>query len=367
MGGSTVRFLAWQEVASGKRRGPSAAVARWALAAASLPYAAAVRWRNRRYDAGAAQCVRLAVPVLSVGNLTVGGTGKTPTVEWHARWFAQRGRRVVIVSRGYRSGVQGRNDEALELEQRLPDVPHIQNPDRVAGAREAIERHGCQVVILDDGFQHRRLGRDLDLVLLDALEPFGYGHVLPRGLLREPPDGLRRAHGVLLTRSDLVSAEQREEIREQVQRLAPQAIWLEAEHRPKRLLAANKASNGLDGTGLAGAACLPESPTWLQGRRVAAFCGIGNPTAFRRTLERCGCQVVAWRAFPDHHAYPPSDVAELARWADASPAEAVLCTHKDLVKLQCTALGSRPLAALVIGLEIVAGLVAWEARLAELG
>ncbi len=361
-------FFAWQEVASGRRRGLPAAFARWALRAASLPYAAVVRWRNRRYDLGALRCVRLEVPVLSVGNLTVGGTGKTPTVEWHARWFGRRGRRVGIISRGYRSGGQGRNDEALELEQRLPEVPHIQNPDRVAGAREAIERHGCQVLILDDGFQHRRLARDLDLVLLDALEPFGYGHVLPRGLLREPPNGLRRAHGVLLTRSDLVSAEQREEIREQVRRLAPQALWLEAEHRPQRLLAAaGMASDGLGGAGTAGALCLPENPAWLRGRRVAAFCGIGNPTAFRRTLERCGCHVAAWRAFPDHHAYSASDLAELARWADASPAEAVLCTHKDFVKLRCTALGSRPLAALVIGLEIVAGLPAWEARLAQLG
>lgn len=363
-----VRFFAWQEVASGRRRGPSAVVARWALLAASLPYAAAVRWRNRRYDVGALPCVRLEVPVLSVGNLTVGGTGKTPTVEWHARWFERRGRRVAIVSRGYRSGAQGCNDEALELEQRLPDVPHIQNPDRVAGAREAIERHGCQVLILDDGFQHRRLARDLDLVLLDALEPFGYGHVLPRGLLREPPEGLRRAHGVLLTRRDLVSAEQREEIREQVRQLAPQALWLEAEHRPQRLLAAfGMDRDGLGRAGAAGAAYLPENPVWLRGRAVAAFCGIGNPTAFRCTLERCGCHVVAWRAFPDHHAYTASDLAELARWADAAPAEAVLCTHKDLVKLPCTALGRQPLAALVIGMEIVAGLVAWEARLAELG
>jgi tetraacyldisaccharide 4'-kinase len=249
-------------------------------------------------------------------------------------------------------------------------VPHIQRADRVAAAREAVEKHACQVVILDDGFQHRRLARDLDLVLLDALEPFGYGYVLPRGLLREPVEGLRRADAVLLTRRDLVTAQRREEIRAQVRRLAPRALWLEGEHRPQKLLAAEGEPRAA-AIRQSAAACpppprLPEDPAWLQGRSVAAFCGIGNPLAFRRTLEQTGCRVAAWRTFPDHHAYSAADLAALARWADAAPVEAVLCTHKDLVKLRRTALGTRPLAALIVRLEIVAGLAAWEAKLNEL-
>lgn len=407
LGAERVSVLGWREVASGARRGLAAGAARVALRAASGAYAAAVYWRNRLYDLGWLSCVRVEVPLVSVGNLTAGGTGKTPTVEWHARWFRERGWRVAIVSRGYRAEFGGRNDEALELAEKLPDVPHVQNADRVAAARNAIERHRAQVLIMDDGFQHRRLARDLDLVLLDALEPFGFGYMLPRGLLREPVENLRRADAVLLTRSDLVSSAQREEICQQVRRLAPGAIWLEGEHRPQRLLWADAAAcasavantrsiaagavsaeragaataaagvagvgpgvEGAAGVRFHGAGHVPpapaEDPTWLRGRRVAAFCGIGNPGAFRRTLERCGCEIVAWRAFPDHHGYSAADLAELARWADAVPADAVVCTHKDLVKLRRGVMSMRPLAAVVIGLEIVAGLAAWEARLSEL-
>lgn len=363
-----MRVLAWHELASGTRRGLPAAAARLALHAVSLPYAAAVRWRNRAYDGGQWPPVRVDVPVLSVGNLTVGGTGKTPTVEWHARWFQQHGKLPAILSRGYRAIHAGRNDEALELEQRLPGVPHLQHADRVAAARRAIQTHHCQVLILDDGFQHRRLARDLDLVLLDALEPFGYGYLLPRGLLREPLEGLRRAHAVLLSRCDLVTAERRAEIRRQVQALAPAALWLEGVFRPRALLRREAAASadGAAGHLSAGGPHAAEGIQWLHGRAVAAFCGIGNPPAFRQTLERCGCRIVAWRVFPDHHAYTAEELAELDGWADASGADAVLCTHKDLVKLRSSTLGSKPLAALVVGLEITAGLPAWEARLAEL-
>src|SRR5688572_346120 len=128
-----------------------AALARVGLRLAESPYAWAVRGRNWRYDRGHAAIHRVKVPVVSVGNITLGGTGKTPVVEWLARWFGERGVAVGIVSRGYRAVAGGVNDEALELAQKLPGVPHVQNPDRVSGAREAIERHGCRMVVLDDG------------------------------------------------------------------------------------------------------------------------------------------------------------------------------------------------------------------------
>ena len=154
------------------------------LHAAEVPYALVVGWRNRRFDRHPERVFRVAVPVISVGNLTTGGTGKTPLVEWLARWFRAAGVRVTLISRGYAAEKGARNDEAMELEQRLPDVPHLQNPDRVQAARIAVEELDCQLIILDDAFQHRAIARDLDIVLIDATEPFGYGHLLPRGLLR---------------------------------------------------------------------------------------------------------------------------------------------------------------------------------------
>src|SRR5262249_5942270 len=144
---------------------------------------------------------RAPVPVVSVGNLTVGGTGKTPCVEYVARFYRQLDRRAAILSRGYGSA-GGHNDEALLLEENLPDVPHLQGADRVALAAAAVEELESEVLILDDGFQHRRLVRDLDVVLVDASNPWGYGYLLPRGLLREPKSSLRRASVVLLTRCD---------------------------------------------------------------------------------------------------------------------------------------------------------------------
>ena len=176
----------FQELVSGRRRGPAAAALRGALGAGEWFYTAAIRWRNRRYDRGRAPVHRVGVPVVSVGNLTLGGTGKTPLVGWLGRWFCRRGVRAAVVSRGYGAAAGQPNDEALELRRSLPGVPHLQDADRVAAARQAITACAAQLVVLDDGFQHRRLGRDLDIVLLDALEPFGFGHVFPRGMLREP-------------------------------------------------------------------------------------------------------------------------------------------------------------------------------------
>ncbi len=158
----------------------------WCVRVFEVPYRLLVETRNRHYDRAADAAKRVPVPVVSVGNLTTGGTGKTPMVAWLARWFQQRGLRPVIVSRGYGSQNGQPNDEARELAEQLPDVPHLQDADRVRGAQQAIAQHGAQVILLDDGFQHRRLHRDLDIVLVDALQPFGSEHLLPRGLLRSP-------------------------------------------------------------------------------------------------------------------------------------------------------------------------------------
>ena len=159
-----------------------------------------------------------------MGNLSLGGTGKTPMVQWLARWFRERGVRVAVISRGY--GAKhggGANDEALELERKLPGVDHLENPDRVAAVQQAVATFGARLIVLDDAFQHRRMARNLDIVLLDALEPFGFEHVFPRGTLREPISGLARAHVVALSRAELLDSAARREIRQRVKSLAPEA------------------------------------------------------------------------------------------------------------------------------------------------
>lgn len=330
---------AYLRLIRGERRGPAAALTRAGLSAASLGYRAAIAVRNLGYDRGWLEVHRAGVPVVSVGNLTVGGTGKTPMVEWVARWFRRRARRVVILSRGY-GQVEGLNDEGRVLEENLPDVPHLQDPDRVRSARIAVEELEAEVLVLDDGFQHRRLARDLDLVLLDALEPWGLRHLLPRGLLREPPSSLRRADLVVLSRADLVSPVERSAIRAAAERRVGDLRWVEARHAPMNLVDSEGVVYPLDE---------------IEGQPLAAFCGIGNPESFRRTLAPLCGSLLDLRVFPDHHAYDAADVESLIAWAQSIGADLVLTTQKDLVKLRCARLGPVPLRALTIGLEILSG------------
>lgn len=328
------------DLVSGRRRGPLATAMRLGLRVAEVGYTAAARFRNRRYDTGRAEITRAEAAVVSVGNLTVGGTGKTPMVRWIASHLRQRDLRVAILSRGYGATAGGKNDEALELEQALPDVPHLQSPDRVAIANAAVVELGSQVLLLDDGFQHRRLARDLDIVLLDATQPFGYDHVLPRGTLREPINGLSRADVVCLSRANLVSASERETVHKRAARLAPNAIWCEAAHQPSALW---------------NSSCMTQTLDKLRGARVFGFCGIGNPAAFRQTLEAAGANLVGWRELADHHDYTADDVNELAADASKSQAELAICTQKDLVKLRVPMLAKIPLWSVVVDIQFLSG------------
>lgn len=331
----------FRDLVSGRRRGLGAAALRGCLRAVETPYGWAVRYRNRRFDRCPSLTSRVPAVVVSVGNLTLGGTGKTPMVAWLARWFAERAVRVALVSRGYGSVPGQGNDEALELARQLPGVPHLQNPDRVEAARQALRQFRSEVIILDDGFQHRRLARDLDIVLIDALEPFGFGHLFPRGTLREPPAGLSRADVLALSRADLITASQRRSLRRQAERWAPGAAWCEVVHRPSHLEAADGQRRELG---------------QLAGQRLAAFCGLGNPAGFRRTLAACGGRVVAFQAFPDHHRYEERDRRQIDQWADRCRADMIVCTRKDLVKIDRTMLGARPVWAVAVELAVTAGL-----------
>ena len=328
----------FRDLVSGRKQGWAPSVLRAMLRTVAVPYGWGMGWRNGRYDSRRAEIISVDVPVISVGNLTLGGTGKTPLVEWLGRLLRGQDLRVAIVSRGYGAQEGARNDEALELELALPGVPHIQQPDRVEAARAAIAEMKSQVILLDDGFQHRRLARDLDIVLLDATEPWGFGHIFPRGTLREPLSGLARARVVVLSRADMLNSAARAAIRTRVAQLAPEALWCEVEHGPQSLLTPAGET-------------LPLSA--LRGERVAAFCGIGNPAGFRHTLDALGTNIAAWREFPDHHVYTPEDVESLAQWG--SSADRMLCTRKDLVKLREAALGKVQLSALSIQLVFLAG------------
>jgi len=325
--GSYNRHQAWFRLISGERRGIAASLARGGLWCLSLVYRGGMAVRRLYYRLAA---VHVELPVVSVGNLTVGGTGKTPLVVLVARRLAAMGHRPLVVSRGYKREGPGPGDEAAAIRRQLPpEAAHVESPDRVAAIRSAVANHSVDVAVLDDGFQHLRLRRDLDIVTVDATRPFGFGHLLPRGLLREPVSALRRAGAVVITRSDQASAEDIARIEARVRAyLPPDAPLLHAVHAPTALVT-------IDGRS--------ESPETLNGADVFAFCGLANPAAFHRTLADLGARVAAARDYPDHHAYGEADIADIieaARVAGGGAAVRIVTTSKDFVKV-----ASGPLAA----------------------
>ncbi len=341
----------YRSIISGQRTDVLASVMRGGLTGLSVPYRIAIGIRNRRFDRGRALVHRCGVPVVSVGNLTTGGTGKTPVVCYLAKWFREQGARVAIVSRGYGRGEADNNDEALELHWRLPDVPHVQDPDRVAAARIAVDELEAEVILMDDGFQHRRLHRDLNIVLVDATCPFGFGQLLPRGLLREPVASLNRANLVIMTRSEAVEVGDLERIEATIQQSNDQIPILHSNHRPTTLLEH------------------PGNRIPISTEKVLAISAIGNPLAFEQSLRRCGMAVIDSRRLPDHDPYSPETVQQLHRWIESfgDSVQRVVCTHKDLVKLQTSRLGGRPLAALLIELSFVGNVAPLEALLHSVG
>lgn len=330
----------FHDLVSGRRRGGAAEIARLGLLIASGFYGIGSTVRNLAYDLGILPQKHARLPVISIGNITTGGTGKTPFAAWLARWYRNHGVRVCFVSRGYGAEPGRQNDEALVLDQLCPDVPHLQNPDRLAAVEVARAELDSQVVILDDGFQHRRLARDLDIVLVDALNPFGYGHWLPRGLLRESRQSLKRADVVVVTRCDQAERESLTKLLKVVKSVNPEAALVEASFPPLGLISASGSTAPL---------------SQLHGQTVAGFCGIGNPEAFETSLRLAGCKLVAFRRFADHYAYSKTDVEDLTRWTKEMSPGFVATTQKDLVKLDIDKLGGRPLWAVEIGTQLQHG------------
>lgn len=327
------------DVLSGRKRGLIPAGLRAACAGASWGYGAAIHARNWAFDSGWNESISVGVPVVSLGNITTGGTGKTPMVAYFAEMLRNRGYRPGIVSRGYRSLTDQTNDERLVLEQLVSGVPQVLNRDRVAGANTAIQEHGCDVVLLDDGFQHRRLRRDLDVVLIDATRPWGFGHLLPRGLLREPLSSLRRADLVLITRCDQVSGDELTAIRQTLLKYRGTSDVVDIRFVPRQLRNVRGDVRSL---------------SLLKTEKCLPFCGIGNPEGFRRMLAGLGVAQPPV-VFPDHHHYQSADVMRLAQQADEANASVCVTTQKDLVKFAESQLSDRPLWAVEIAAEVTSG------------
>jgi tetraacyldisaccharide 4'-kinase len=310
-----------------------------ALVPFSLVYGVAVRSRLALYRRGTLASHEVGVPVISVGNLTTGGTGKTPLVEWVARMVAAEGLRVCVLSRGYgraKAGArvvvsdgkglladarEGGDEPRLLAERLLGRAAVVCDADRVAAARWAREVLGSEVFVLDDGFQHLRIARDLDIVTVDATAPWGGGYLLPRGRLREPPEGLGRADCVVITRSDL--SRDLAALRAEAERLSGGRA---------RVFTSRVRTVALRELGAAGHTSRPESASVPQ--PSAAFCALGNPRAFFEHLRRDGHDLRLEEQFPDHHAYTRDDLARVAHEAARRGAQSLLTTAKDAVKLR---------------------------------
>ncbi len=289
----------------------------------SLAYSAAARIRAGCYRRGILRVRRLPGRVISVGNLTLGGTGKTPVVLWIAEQLAAEGKRPAILTRGYRrtrspdARGEPQSDEVALLRNRLNGKVQMGVAANRYEKGLALARHGVEWFVLDDGFQHLELARDVDIVLLDATDPFGGGRTLPAGRLREPISALKRADVVLITR---IVHSPAPAIEAMVRRFTKCPILytttrLEGVLRVPQLVVE-----------------LPPED-WTRGR-FFAFCGIGNPAAFFEDLRHWGFQVVGERSFADHHVYSVQEAAVLERLARDCGADALLCTEKDVWNLR---------------------------------
>lgn len=326
----------------------------------SIVFEAIVRLRAFFYRAGIFRQKRLQGVVISVGNLTVGGTGKTPMVQWIAQRLFDSGRRVGILSRGYRGAVrsdsvplqkagnalqQRLSDEVWLLGQRLGEKVRIGvGADRYAHG-VALERLGIECFVLDDGFQHLQLARDVDVVLIDATSPFGGGKLLPAGGLREPLSALARADVIVITRSEHAPA-----IEATVQRHSQAPIFY--------------AQTQLDQVRVAENTAVPGAPAQWLGRKVFAFCAIGNSEAFFEDVRHWGMELAGRRKFPDHHRYTSGDATRIENEACAADAEALVCTQKDIYNLRDVCFRNLPLYSCQISMRISEADRLWETILA---
>jgi tetraacyldisaccharide 4'-kinase len=327
-----------RDIVSGKYEGAYTAFVRLVFCPLSLIYCCAVQIRNKFYDTGILKTQRISVPVISVGNITTGGTGKTPLVAWLAKYISSK-KNCAILTRGYKADRDSVDEPAL-LAQSAGNTPVFINANRIAGAADAI-KNGAEVLILDDAFQHRKLARDLDIVTIDATCPFGYGKVLPAGLLREPLSNLKRVDAVIITRADQVEKNRIEEIQKTIQAINPSLVIATALHKPLCI----RDIRGIE-----------SPPAQLKDKKVFTFCGIGNPDAFSTTVKSLGAIITGSMIFDDHYHYPKSDINRIAANAGSSNADLVLTTEKDFSKIAAWLIKTPvQFAYLAVEIELSAG------------
>jgi tetraacyldisaccharide 4'-kinase len=345
-------MIDWAEIHDRKGFTPLAAL----LAPLSIMYGVAVRLRVKLYP----EAKRKSLPgfVVSIGNLTVGGTGKTPAAIMIAEWAVKQGCQPAILSGGYGgkhqsevlevsdgnrvlSGAVEAGDEPYLMAKRLPGVPVIISRRRYLAGLFAHKKHGTNFFILDDGFQHLALRRDLDLALIDSTTPFGNEHLLPWGPLREPIEHLARADAFILTRVDDGHGEGSASLLKLLKKTFPEKLVIFSRHTPEKIVFpdGNKVYN----------------VDFLKEKRIAAFAGIAKPAAFKKTLADLGAVVVSFTPFRDHHVFTSREIAHLLEEKKRAGADCLVTTEKDWARLEKVAREYPDLAYLSIKLVISAG------------
>lgn len=356
-----------------RRAGKRAGLFRALLKGVSYLYLAIISSRIRLYGSNLIRRHRIGCPVVSIGNLTVGGTGKTPVVEKLARDLAARGRKVAILSRGYKSvrrkGATGdlpkvrvvseggailldsktAGDEPFMLAKNLRGVAVVVDKDRVRCGRHAVSELGCNLLLLDDGLQYIRLHRRFDLVLIDKEAPFGNEHLLPRGTLREPPEQLRRATHILITKCD---GSDLSELHARIRRYNRTAPIIECRHRPVEL---QDFSSG---------ETLPLSS--LQGLRAGSLSSIASPESFERGLRRLGVSLELTQSYADHHRYSKREMDRFIKRCARRDVSCILTTEKDAVRMPRLLNQDLPIRYLRIEIEILRGEEHWNRMLEHL-
>ena len=355
-----MKFTHSVDLASLQKR-PLAGPLRFLLIPLSWLYAAVISIRNRLYALGVFKARALPCRVISVGNIVVGGTGKTPTVIALAKHLQNENMRLAILLRGYKrqsrekvaivsdgekicASLSESGDEAYMMARHLDGIPIVVGGQRYQAGQVALERFGVDVLLLDDGFQHRRLARDVDILTVPAKHPLGNSsRLLPAGTLREPPIALRRADIILLTHTEVADVSLH--AKETMKRFAPNVLILESVHQPVSLypLAADESTKKTHTLDAAKA---------LEGKRILAVCGIGDPNAFVTTLMRCSTENVELLAYPDHHIYTEADLGRMDAAFQAAQADLIVTTQKDESKLEAFVL-DRKLSIFVLEVALV--------------
>ena len=353
---------------SGQSTGLSAALLRFLLCIAAIGYSLVVRLRNILYSKGWLNVHYVDATVICVGNITTGGTGKTPLVVWVYNQIISNVKSQIsdspcaILTRGYKA-TDNSKDEVAILSESCPEAEVIVNPDRVAGATLAINESGAKVLIMDDGFQHRRLARDLDILTIDATQPFGYDRMLPAGLLREPMTSLKRAHAVVITRCDQITETELHELENKLQEIHRDIVIARTIHAPvcveyldTSVIPAD-AGNQKNNEKVDSCFRRNDNADQLKGKKVFAFCGIGNPEAFMRKIRSLECELIGSTVYEDHYHYTDTCLSDIYSQAKHRGADMILTTQKDWTKISrlTPSHASIPLAYLTIEIKFLAG------------